>query len=130
MEATYPSIFESSVVGIYQTKLKGSYISVNAKLARIYGYESSTEMIAAVADIKHQLYVNTQRYDESTRILQQKGEVVQFESQIYRQDGKIIWISENAWVVRDENGNFLYYEGLVEDITQHKQAEAALQEGE
>ncbi|MEM1168144.1 MAG: PAS domain S-box protein [Cyanobacteria bacterium P01_H01_bin.35] len=126
MEAKYHSILENAVVGIYQTKLEGYYINANATLARIYGYESSTEMIAALADIKYQLYVYPQRYDEFVDILQKKGKVSQFESQIYRQDGTIIWIYENAWVVCDERGDFLYYEGIVEDITSRKQAEAAL----
>ena len=130
MEGKYHSIFENKVVGIYQTTLEGSYISANATLARIYGYKSSTEMIAALADIKHQLYVDSQRRDEFAEILREKGEVSEFESQIYRRDGKIIWISENAWVVRDDEGNLLYYEGFVEDITGRKQAEVALQESE
>ncbi len=126
MSAKYHSILENTVVGIYQTKLEGCYISANAKLAHIYGYESSTEMIPALADIKYQLYVYPQRYDEFVDILRKKGEVSQFESQIYCRDGKIIWISENVWVVSDEEGYFLYYEGIVEDITSRKQAEAAL----
>ncbi|MDY7004625.1 MAG: PAS domain S-box protein [Cyanobacteriota bacterium] len=130
MEEKYHSIFENKVVGIYQTTLEGSYISANTTLAHIYGYDSSTEMIAALADIKHQLYVNSQRRDEFAEILREKGEVSEFESQIYRKDGTIIWITENAWIVRDEQKNLLYYEGFVEDITRRKQTEAALQESE
>ncbi|MGB3513124.1 MAG: PAS domain S-box protein [Microcoleaceae cyanobacterium] len=130
VEDKYHSIFENKVIGIYQTTLEGRYISANARLARIYGYDSSTEMIAALADIKHQLYVDSGRRDEFAEILGEKGEVSEFESQIYRRDGTIIWISENAWVVSDEQENFLYYEGFVEDITRRKQTEAALQESE
>ncbi|NES76850.1 MULTISPECIES: PAS domain S-box protein [unclassified Okeania] len=130
MEDKYHSIFENKVVGIYQTTLEGTYISANATLARIYGYDSSTEMIAALADIKNQLYVDSQRRDEFVDILREKGEVSEFESQIYRRDGTIIWIAENAWVVRDRQKNFLYYEGFVEDITRRKQTEVALQENE
>ena len=50
-----------------------------------------------------------------------------FESQIYRKDGKIRWISENAREVRDAKGELLYYEGTIEDITDRKEAEAAQQ---
>ena len=49
-----------------------------------------------------------------------------FESQIYRKDLSIIWISENARAVRDRQGNLLYYEGLVEDITKRKLTEETL----
>jgi signal transduction histidine kinase/DNA-binding response OmpR family regulator len=50
-----------------------------------------------------------------------------FESQIYRRDGSKIWISENARSICDENGSVLYYEGTVQDITDRKQAESAMQ---
>ena len=49
-----------------------------------------------------------------------------FESQVYRQDGSVIWISESARTVRDAKGNMLYYEGTVEDITERKATEASL----
>jgi PAS domain S-box-containing protein len=56
-------------------------------------------------------------------VLAEKGLVYKFESAIFRKDGKIIWISENARAMRDESGTVLYYEGTVEDITELKQAE-------
>jgi hypothetical protein len=51
-----------------------------------------------------------------------------FESQIFRKDGSIIWISENVRVIRSDDGEVLYYEGTVEDITKRKQAEAQIEE--
>jgi PAS domain-containing protein len=56
--------------------------------------------------------------------------VSKFESQVYRQDGSIIWISEQGRTVRDSNNVILYYEGTVEDITERKQVEAALRQSE
>ena len=41
-----------------------------------------------------------------------------------------IWISENARVVRDGQGNVLYFEGTVEDITDRKRAEQAVRDSE
>jgi diguanylate cyclase (GGDEF)-like protein len=52
--------------------------------------------------------------------------VTNFESQVYRRNGAIIWISENAREVRDIAGNPIYYEGTVEDITERKQYEMRL----
>ena len=49
-----------------------------------------------------------------------------FVSQVYRHDGTVIWISENAREVRGERGDVLYYEGTVVDVTQRKEAEAML----
>ncbi|BAZ66689.1 MAG: PAS domain S-box protein [Pelatocladus maniniholoensis HA4357-MV3] len=127
-EAKYRSIFENAVEGIFQSTPDGRYITANPTLAGIYGYSSSTDVTTNFTDIEHQLYVDPQRRAEFVRLIEQYGKVSEFESQIYRQDGSIVWISEKAYAVRDENGKLLYYEGLIEDITKRKQAEAALQE--
>ncbi len=124
-EAKYRSIFENAVEGIFQSTPEGRYITANPALARIYGY-SSPEEVTALTDIE-QLYVDPHRYAEFVRLME-FGSVSGFESQIYRRDGSIVWISEKAYAVRDENKELLYYEGLIEDITKRKQAEAALQE--
>ncbi len=55
------------------------------------------------------------------------GTVEHFESEIYRKDGTVRWISENAREVRDEAGNLQRYEGTIEDITARKTAEKELQ---
>ncbi|HLO48679.1 MAG TPA: PAS domain S-box protein [Kamptonema sp.] len=128
MEAKYRSMFENAVSGIFQTTPDGRYISANPALARLYGYKSREEMMARLTDIEHQLYVDPRRRDEFVAALQEHDAVSDFESQIYRRDGRIIWISEHARAVRNPDGELLYYEGFVEDITQRKYAEAALSE--
>ncbi|MCP4996090.1 MAG: PAS domain S-box protein, partial [Gammaproteobacteria bacterium] len=50
----------------------------------------------------------------------------EFESQVYRKDGRVIWISENVRAVRNPNGKLLHYEGVVQDITERKLSEVAL----
>jgi two-component system, sensor histidine kinase and response regulator len=129
-EAKYRSIFENVVEGIFQTTPEGRYISVNPMLAKIYGYDSPAELMSAVNDIEHQIYVDPNRRDEFERWIQKKGVVTKFESQIYRKDRSVIWISENARAVRNENGEVLYYEGTVEDITDRKLTEDALRNSE
>jgi PAS domain S-box-containing protein len=125
-EINFRGIFENSVEGIFQTSVMGKYISANRALARIYGYESPQQLMEAVANIGGQLYVNPNRRDEFIRQIQEIGEVTSFESEIYRCDGSIIWISENARVVRDAGDQVLYYEGTVVDITERKLSEQAL----
>lgn len=127
-EAKYRSIYENSVEGIFQSTPDGHYLSANRALARIYGYADTAEMLDALTDIEHQLYVDSSRRAEFRRLLQENDIVSEFESEVYRQDGSIIWISENARSVRDEDGKLLYYEGFVEDITERKQAQAELEQ--
>ncbi|MFS8117635.1 MAG: PAS domain S-box protein [Microcoleus sp.] len=130
MEAKYYSMFENAVSGIFQTTPEGRYLSANPALARIYGYDSAAELMGSLTDISDQLYVAPDRRNEFISALQARGVVSDFESQIYQQDGAVIWISENARAVRDTVGKLLYYEGFVEDITQRKKAEAGLKESE
>ena len=122
-EAKYRSIFENSIEGIFQTTPEGQYISVNPALARIYGYDSPEDLIASITDIKCQLYVDPHRRQQFAEIMHRQGTVSGFESEIYRRDQSIIWISENARAVRNAFGAIQYYEGSVEDITSRKQAE-------
>ena len=126
-EAKYRSIFENAVDGIFQTTPDGHYLSVNAALARIYGYETPEELMTNLVDIGGQLYVNGSRRAEFVRLLHEHNTVSGFESQVHRRDGKVIWITETARAVRDASGVLLYYEGTVKDITDRKQAEEELQ---
>jgi len=126
-ETKYRSIFENAVEGIFQTTPTGHYLSGNSALARIYGYESSTQMLAELSNLNRQLYVDPKRRADFAAQLAARRQVSKFESQIYRRDGSTIWISENARSICDENGSVLYYEGTVQDITDRKQAESAMQ---
>lgn len=123
-EQKYRSIFEHCLEGIFQTTPEGKYISANPAIARMYGYQSAEELMADLTDITHQLYVQPGRRSEFIQLVRDNGKVIDFESQIYRRDRKVIWISESARVVRDEvSGAVLYYEGMVQDISRRKAAE-------
>jgi PAS domain S-box-containing protein len=126
-EAKYRSIFENSVEGIFQTARDGRYLAANPTLARMYGYESAAELQAGLTATCGRLYVDPLRRTEFQRQIEQFGKVCRFESQAYRKDGTVIWISENARVVRDATGALLFYEGAVEDITERKRSEAELE---
>ncbi|MCX7628177.1 MAG: EAL domain-containing protein [Methylophilaceae bacterium] len=126
-EARYRSIFENAIEGIYQTTPDGQYLNFNPALARIYGYDSVEELKSAITDIQKQLYVDPGKRGEFIRLMSQFGQVTNFEAQVYRKNGDIIWITENAREVRDEAGKLLFYEGTVEDITARKNYEQQIE---
>ncbi|MCC2669121.1 MAG: domain S-box protein [Armatimonadetes bacterium] len=95
---------------------------------RIYGYASAEELVATLTDIESQLYVDPARRREFVRRLDADGTLSQFESEVRRKDGAVIWISESARAVHDPSGRLLYYEGVVEEITERKRVEEALRE--
>jgi PAS domain S-box-containing protein len=123
-------IFENSVQGIYQSTPGGRYLQVNQALAKMYGYRSPDALLKQVSDIENQIYVDPAMRERFKALINENDEVRGLEYQVRRRDGKIIWISENARVIRDTNGRARYYEGFIEEITQRKEAEAALQESQ
>jgi len=125
-EDQYRSIVENSVLGIFQASPDGRFLSANTALAEIYGYASAADLIQGMTNIGQQLYVRSGRLQEMTAYLRQFGQVSDFESQVYRRDGSVIWISENVRTVKDETGNIRLLEGIVEDITERKNTEAEL----
>jgi PAS domain S-box-containing protein len=127
-EQRYRGIFEHAVEGIFQTTPDGRYIGANPALARIYGYDSPDDLRAQLWDISRQLYVQPGRRAEFLQQVARQGKVTDFESQVYRKDGSVIWISENAVAVRDDLGRLLYFEGFVVDITARHAADAALKQ--
>jgi PAS domain S-box-containing protein len=122
----FRGMFEHALWGIFQTTPEGEYIRANPALAAIYGYDSPESLMKEVTDVGRQLYVEPTRRDEFVRLVQESGSLADFESQIRRRDGTVIWISESCREVRDAEGKLLLYEGTVEDITARKQVEADL----
>lgn len=126
-EARYRSIFENSTEGIFQTSIDGHYLNANPALARIYGYDSADELMDALRNIGSQLYVDPQSRERFKQIMADQGVVQGFEAQVRKQDGSVIWISENARAVYGPDGAFLYYEGTVQDITETKHYQEQLE---
>lgn len=125
-EERYRSIFESAIEGIFQATLDGRYVAVNPALARMYGYDSPEDMIAAITDIASQVYVDPGRRDELIRLMQEQEEITGFEMQVGRRDGSFIWVSKSVRALRDPDGVPVGYRGTVENITERKLANQRL----
>jgi len=126
-ELRYRHIFEHASEGIFQTTPDGHYLSANMSLARLYGYTSPEELIADLADIERRLYVDPVQREKFRCLMDAHGEVVNFESEVYRRDGSKIWISENAHSVRGLQGELICYEGTVQDITERRSYQEQLE---
>ena len=126
-ERRYHGLFDNAIEGIFRTTPEGKYLDANPALAHLYGFDSPQELIGSLHDIGRQLYVDPQRRDEFMRIIKARGSVTGFESEVYRKNGDVIWISENARAVLAEDGSPLGYEGTVEDITERRRYQARIE---
>jgi len=122
----YRSIFENAVEGIFQTTPGGQYLNVNPALAKMYGYDSTEDLVKGLTAIDNQLYVDPNRRNDFIELMARDSFVHGFESEIYRKDGSKMWISENARSVLNADGKLSYFEGMVEDITERKRLEREL----
>jgi PAS domain S-box-containing protein len=125
-EERYHSIFENAVEGIFQTTADGRFIAANPAMARLLGYDSPGDLMASVTDAQRDVYVDPDSRAEFERRLQRSDRVSGLELKYRRKDGSLVVVSESARAVRDESGTLLYYEGIAEDITERKRAEAKI----
>lgn len=128
-EEKYRHIFENAMEGIFQSTPEGKYISVNPAFARIGGFNSPEDMIDSVPNIKD-LYVHPEDRDQLIEQLQNQEGVNNFEIEIKRKDGSLIWITTNVMAVRDKNGKLKYLQGSIIDISQRKHVEEILRREE
>ncbi len=122
----FRSIVQNAVEGIFQSTPDGHYLMANPALARMYGYDSPEELMAAAQDISQTIYFKASAREEFRTLMERDGEVRGLEYQVRRKDGSIIWIREHARAVRDDSGAVLYYEGFIQDITERKRADDEL----
>ena len=120
-EEKYKQMFYESQVALFRTSISdGTLIDANKKYAQRAGYSTIEECKRNFNPGK--AWVNPQARTKLKTILLQEGSVKNYEAQVVRADGTVIWISFSA-IIFPEKG---YIEGSIEDITDRKNAEQAL----
>jgi PAS domain S-box-containing protein len=120
----YSLIFHEAPVGICQVTPQGRYLTANMELARILGYDSPHELMSRVTDIGLQVYAEPGDWLRLLSLLESRARVEHFESLNRRQDGSLVWTSQNCRVIRDAAGSCLYTESSITDISARKNLEA------
>jgi diguanylate cyclase (GGDEF)-like protein/PAS domain S-box-containing protein len=126
----YRSLYLAASEGLYRSLPGGGFLDVNPAMARIFGYASPQQMLAEVASKASLLYVDQEHVAQAHAVLRAGGRLERARARVRRRDGSIIWISENARAVFDENGQALFFEGSIIDITAQVEAEEALKQSQ
>lgn len=127
-EKKYRAIVENAAGGIYQVTPEGQFLSANPALARIIGYDSPEEVLRDVESAQDQLYVDREGRAKFLSEISVLDISKNYEGQIKRKDGQVIWVSENIRPVKDDEGTLLFFEGSMEDVDQRRKAEIALKD--
>jgi diguanylate cyclase (GGDEF)-like protein/PAS domain S-box-containing protein len=119
-EIQYRGLFDHVPVGLYRTTPDGALQDGNRALAHILGYPNRELLLSVAAS---EVYLDPMDRERWKERLEAEGTINDFETQLRRRDGSVIWVRDSARVVRDREDRVLYYEGVLVDITQRKQAE-------
>jgi len=128
-ERRYRTLTKNLSVGIYRNTPgpEGEFIEANPAIVKMFGYKSRTEFLKkSVSD----LYKYPEERERINRKMLKKGFIRNELLELKKKDGTSFWCSATAVVVRDEEGNIQYYDGIIEDVTDRRKVEAELKESE
>jgi PAS domain S-box-containing protein len=120
IESRYRRLFDNVPIGLYRLASTGEVIDANPMFIQMLGYQSLEEVL-------HQniisIHVNSEHQQTWQRMLTVEGAVKNFETELHRRDGMPIWVRNTIKAIQNQQGDILYYEGSLEDISEQKLAE-------
>jgi len=126
-ESKYRAMFHHAVEGMYLAGVDDSVVRVNQAFASILGYASPEDFEKAMQGKSFsEIYYIPKIRETRRNTLLEKGWLKQMETQVQRKDSSLVWISENARTINDEQGHIVYFEGSITDITERKKSEERL----
>ncbi len=126
-EEKYRGLTENINLGIYRNTVgpKGKFIEANPAIIRMFGYRSKKEFLTKNVSDLYQKSENRLRFNSK---MLKEGFVRGEELPLKKKDGTPFFGSVSTVAVKDAQGHVLYFDGIIEDITERKRAEDALHE--
>ncbi len=118
-EKRYRELFENLIDVSYRTDIQGNITLVSPSVKKILGYTPEELIGQPVMDF----YKNPESRDTLLSHIQEYGHVENFETQMRRKDGSLIWISSNARMIKNEKGSIIGIDGIARDISALKKSE-------
>jgi formate hydrogenlyase transcriptional activator len=128
-EERWRSVYENSAVGVALTDLNGRFLAVNRAYEKMLGYTEEELCKLTFLEITEEDYRDANR-ELVSELLEGKRQQFQIEKQYRHKDGTPRWVSNNVSLVPGTESVPRFIMALSEDITQRKQAEAALRKSE
>ena len=129
-EELFRKIFEDAPIAIYLANLEDNkLVRVNKTYCEMLGYTAAELLVKTFIEIGHP--------EDNPKNLQaaaslDRGEITSYQLEIRQRaaTGKIVWVNVTATLIRDGEGKPIYRLGMIENITNRKISEAALQASE
>lgn len=117
-------LFSRVPVALYRTDEGGDLLIANQALVTLLGYESLEHLQSSLTSAIS-VYVNPADRDRWIQEMKDKGLVFDFDVELRRADGTTIWVQDTARAIKDENGDLMYYEGALIDVSDKVEATKA-----
>lgn len=120
----FKSAFEFSPIGITLVSTSGEFMQVNRQLCDMLGYSEAELLSKRFHDITHPEDL-TPDVQNVTRLL--AGEITSYsmEKRYYHKSGRVVWVQLNVSLVRDPDGQPLYFISQIQDISERRRKEHA-----
>jgi PAS domain S-box-containing protein len=126
-EERYRSLYNNIPLGLFRTTPDGQILSANPALIELFGYETEEEFLATLSK---SMYARAEIREQLIAELEREGSVFRDAIKFRRQDESIFWASMSAVKVVDQAGDFLYLDGVLQDVTERIRTEKALRASE
>ena len=119
-EERYRILFESSSNPFSITTPEGSFIEVNQAFLDLFEYSRDEIVNRLITTV----YINPDERIDFKRSIDEKGLIKDFPVTLRAKSGRLIEALVTANIRRDNDGNILYYQACINDITNQKHLEA------
>ncbi|HSM82951.1 MAG TPA: diguanylate cyclase [Nodosilinea sp.] len=127
-EARYRSLIHHVPIGLCRFSTTGQPLDANPALLTMFGFDNVAEFLQASPIQPGSLVVDRRHPLAWGDYLSQADTLKDCELKLLRQDGRNLWVRIVARAISDRDGTIQFYEGAVEDITEIKAAQIALEE--
>ena len=121
-EERFRTLYENSPLGLYRTTPDGKINLANPALIKMLGYSSFAEL--ARINLEQSGFSPSHSRARFINEIEKNGEIKGMEYAWKRKDGTSVLVRESARAIRDAQGKTLYFDGIVEDISELKRTEA------
>lgn len=111
--SNYRDFFMLAPEGLYTCNTFGRFIAVNPVMAEILGYECINDLTLNVRSMSHDIYVDPDDRERLMNMVKEQGAVVNTTSRVFRKDRKEINVMESVTAVYDDDGELLYFLGVM-----------------
>jgi two-component system, cell cycle sensor histidine kinase and response regulator CckA len=127
-EERFRTVFEEGHIGLVLVDRRGRFMRTNPSFCEMVGYSEAELLKMTFGEVTHPDH-RASDLENVKKVARGELDVYQAEKRYLRKDGQVVWGAITVSAVRSDRGELLYFLSTVQDISERRQAEAALAAG-